>query len=68
MNLTAIVENPTTLMLLTGISTAATRGVKWPVTAKLNAMALYPNDIAKADFNIRVDAFASDRNLSMFFS
>ncbi len=37
---TASVANPTTLMLLTGISTAATSGVRWPVTAKLSATTL----------------------------
>ena len=40
MRFTAVDENPTTLILLMGISIAAINGVRFPVTAKLKAIAL----------------------------
>ena len=62
--LTANVENPTTVILLTGMSMAATSGVRCPLIATLNAMALYINDIAKPVFKMAVDDAARVRNRS----
>jgi hypothetical protein len=55
---TAIVEKTTTLILLMGIRIAATNGVRCPETAKLNAIALYRNEITNPIFKMVVADFA----------
>src|SRR5690606_14210429 len=61
---TATVAKETTLMLLSGIRIAATRGVRYPATATLNAMALYRKEIMNAPSRIREEYFANTRNRS----
>jgi hypothetical protein len=59
-NRTASEEKPTTLTLLIGMSMAAIKGVRCPVTANVRVMALYKNDIKKPVFNITDDDLAKD--------
>ena len=58
------VVNTTTEILLIGMSMAATNGVRWPVTAKLNPTTLYASEIPRLILSMVSADFERDRNRS----